>query len=149
MGADVVIDPKEKSPYESWKEIAADPSALQDSPACWACVSAGSDLRMRRSAGRHRSDHDECAAIGARVVRRRCAWKKIRSSRFSELTRKLNIQFVLGYDPRILRHVAKYRRGQNSGRAADHRQGRVEASRRRSRISDRRASREDTGRAVA
>jgi threonine dehydrogenase-like Zn-dependent dehydrogenase len=100
MGADVVIDPKEKSPYETWTQMAADPSM----PAAAPGFMSGMALRP--------AVMFECVGVpgvieqimmhaprGARIVVVGVCMEQDHFEPFFGINKELNIQFVLGYTP--------------------------------------------------
>jgi threonine dehydrogenase-like Zn-dependent dehydrogenase len=100
MGADVVIDPKEKSPYETWAQMAADPSM----PAAVPGIMSGMGLRP--------AVMFECVGVpgvieqimmhaprGARIVVVGVCMEQDHFEPFFGINKELNIQFVLGYTP--------------------------------------------------
>jgi threonine dehydrogenase-like Zn-dependent dehydrogenase len=101
MGADVVVDPKEKSPYASWKEMAADSSggagavpSFMGGPALrpaviFECVGVPGVIdQIMMNAPR-----------GARVVVVGVCMESDQIQPFFGINKELNIQFVLGYTP--------------------------------------------------
>ncbi len=114
VGADVVVNPKEKSPYESWQEVAAyaDPSAAPPQPP-WL---AGPALRP--------AVIFECVGVpgvieqimagaprDARIVVVGVCMGKDTIEPLFGIGKELNVQYVLGYTPdefgATLRHVAE------------------------------------------
>lgn len=98
MGADVVIDPKEKSPYEGWREMAADP----DAPAPAAPWMTGPPLRP--------AVIFECVGVPgvielimqnapreARLVVAGVCMERDHFEPMFGINKELNVQFVLGY----------------------------------------------------
>ncbi len=102
MGADVVVDPKEKSPFETWKEMAVyrDPSRAPALPpwmpgparrpaVIFECVGVPGVIDSIMSS----------AAPGARVVVVGVCMEKDSFEPMFGINKELNIQFVLGYTP--------------------------------------------------
>jgi threonine dehydrogenase-like Zn-dependent dehydrogenase len=102
MGADVVIDPKEKSPYESWKQMAAysDPSKAppqmpwMPGPALrpavvFECVGVPGVIDSIMSS----------TQPGARLVVVGVCMEQDHIQPMNGINKELNIQFVLGYSP--------------------------------------------------
>lgn len=113
MGADVVIDPKEKSPYASWKELAADSSA-----------GAGAVPSFMGGPALRPAVIFECVGVpgvidqimmnaprGARVVVVGVCMENDHFQPFFGINKELNLQFVLGYTPEeftsTLHHIAE------------------------------------------
>ncbi|MGC1678964.1 MAG: zinc-binding dehydrogenase [Candidatus Binataceae bacterium] len=102
MGADIVVDPKEKSAYESWKQAAAysDPSkappvqpwmpgpALRPS-VIFECVGVPGVIESIMSG----------AQSGARIVVVGVCMERDSFEPMLGITKELNVQFVLGYTP--------------------------------------------------
>ncbi len=114
VGADVVVDPAEKSPYESWKEMAAwnDPSQAPALPP-WM---PGPPLRP--------AVIFECVGVpgvidnimtsappGARIVVVGVCMERDAIEPMFGINKELNVQFVLGYTPEefaaTLHHIAE------------------------------------------
>ena len=127
MGADFVVDPKEKSPYASWREMAvyADPSKAPMLPpwmpgpavrpaVIFECVGVPGVIEGIMSA----------APGNARIVVVGVCMERDQIEPLTGISKELNIQFVLGYAPdefaATLSHLAE---GQVNARPADHRQG--------------------------
>jgi len=100
MGADVVVDPKQKSPYESWKEMAAysDPSRAPALPpwmsgpalrpaVIFECVGVPGVIEAIMSA----------APLHARVVVVGVCMERDQIEPMYGINKELNLQFVLGY----------------------------------------------------
>jgi threonine dehydrogenase-like Zn-dependent dehydrogenase len=100
MGADIVVDPKEKSPYESWTEHAKDPSAPAGAPGFMAGLGLKPAVIFE--------------AVGVPGVIEQIMMKAPRAARivvvgvcmepdhfepFFGINKELNLQFVLGYTP--------------------------------------------------
>jgi threonine dehydrogenase-like Zn-dependent dehydrogenase len=100
MGADIVVDPKEKSPYESWTEHAKDPSAPTGAPGFMAGLGLKPAVIFE--------------AVGVPGVIEQIMMKAPRAARivvvgvcmepdhfepFFGINKELNLQFVLGYTP--------------------------------------------------
>ncbi len=98
MGADAVIDPKEKSPYQSWQEMAADPNA----PKAAAPWMTGPALRP--------AVIFECVGVpgmieqimlnaprDARIVVAGVCMERDHIEPMFGINKELNLQFVLGY----------------------------------------------------
>lgn len=100
MGADVVVDPKAKSPYESWAEHAKDPAAAGGAPGFMA------GLKLKPAV--------IFEAVGVPGVIEQIMMKAPRAARivvvgvcmepdhfepFFGINKELNLQFVLGYTP--------------------------------------------------
>ena len=114
MGADVVVDPKEKSPFETWKEMAvyADPKSAPP-PLPWMpgparrpavifeCVGVPGVIDSIMSA----------ASPGARMVVVGVCMEKDSFEPMFGINKELNLQFVLGYTPAefadTLHHLAE------------------------------------------
>ena len=99
MGADIVIDPKEKSPYQSWKEAAlADPqTAPQQAP--WAVGPALRPAVMFECVGVP-GVIDQImmsAPQGARIVVVGVCMEQDTIQPMFGINKELNLQFVLGY----------------------------------------------------
>ena len=114
MGADVVVDPKEKSPFETWKEMAmyGDPKSAPPLPpwmpgparrpaVIFECVGVPGVIDSIMFS----------AAPGARVVVVGVCMEKDSFEPMSGINKELNIQFVLGYTPAefadTLHHLAE------------------------------------------
>src|SRR5208337_5666763 len=102
MGADVVVDPKEKSPYESWRQMAAysDPSKAPMLPpwmpgpavrpaVIFECVGVPGVIEGIMSA----------APGNARIVVVGVCMERDHIEPLTGISKELNIQFVLGYSP--------------------------------------------------
>src|SRR5271155_4783761 len=102
MGADVVIDPKEKSPYASWREMAvySDPSKAPMLPpwmpgpavrpaVIFECVGVPGVIEGIMSA----------APGNARIVVVGVCMERDHIEPLTGISKELNIQFVLGYAP--------------------------------------------------
>jgi threonine dehydrogenase-like Zn-dependent dehydrogenase len=102
MGADVVVDPREKSPFETWKEMAVykDPSRAPQLPpwmpgparrpaVIFECVGVPGVIDMIMSS----------AAPAARVVVVGVCMERDSIEPMFGINKELNIQFVLGYTP--------------------------------------------------
>ena len=100
MGADVVVDPKEKSPFETWKQMAvySDPSKAPPMPpwmpgparrpaVIFECVGVPGVIDSIMSS----------AAPGARMVVVGVCMEKDSFEPMFGINKELNIQFVLGY----------------------------------------------------
>jgi threonine dehydrogenase-like Zn-dependent dehydrogenase len=100
MGADVVVDPKAKSPYETWTEMAKDPSAGAAAPGFMAGLALKPAVIFE--------------AVGVPGVIEQIMMKAPRAARivvvgvcmepdhfepFFGINKELNLQFVLGYTP--------------------------------------------------
>jgi threonine dehydrogenase-like Zn-dependent dehydrogenase len=113
MGADFVIDPKEKSPYQSWQEAAvySDPSSAPPLPpwvpgpavrpaVIFECVGVPGVLEQIMAS----------AAPGARIVVVGVCMGKDTIEPLFGIGKELNIQYVLAYTPdefgAMLHHVA-------------------------------------------
>ena len=139
MGADVVVDPKEKSPYESWRELAAygDPARAPQLPpwmpgpalrpaVIFECVGVPGVIETIMAA----------APAHARMVVVGVCMERDHIEPLFGINKELNLQFVLGYTgEEFADHVAQPGGGQGQRRSAGDREGRSRrASRRRSRI---------------
>jgi threonine dehydrogenase-like Zn-dependent dehydrogenase len=102
MGADVVIDPKEKSPYQSWQEVAAysDPSKAPPLPpwvpgparrpaVIFECVGVPGVMEQIMAS----------AAPGARIVVVGVCMGKDTIEPLFGIGKELNVQYVLAYTP--------------------------------------------------
>jgi threonine dehydrogenase-like Zn-dependent dehydrogenase len=100
MGADVVVDPKEKSPYETWTEKAKDPSAAAGAPGFMAGLALKPAVIF------------ECVGVpgvieqimmkaprAARIVVVGVCMESDHFEPFFGINKELNLQFVLGYTP--------------------------------------------------
>jgi threonine dehydrogenase-like Zn-dependent dehydrogenase len=112
LGADVVVDPKERSPYESWRELAREPGehvlfpGLPGTPAyrpevIFECVGVPGVLQqIIRGAER-----------GSRVVVAGVCMENDSIRPAYGIGKELNVQFVLGYTPeefaRTLQSIAE------------------------------------------
>ncbi len=114
MGADVVVDPKEKSPYESWRQMAAysDPSKAPMLPpwmpgpavrpaVIFECVGVPGVIESIMSS----------APGNARIVVVGVCMERDQIEPLTGISKELNIQFVLGYSPEefaaTLSHLAE------------------------------------------
>jgi threonine dehydrogenase-like Zn-dependent dehydrogenase len=114
MGADVVVDPKQHSPYQSWQEVAAyaDPSRAPARPpwtpgpalrpaVIFECVGVPGVIDQIMAA----------APVGARIVVVGVCMGKDAIEPMVGIGKELNVQYVLGYTPEefaaTLRHVAE------------------------------------------
>lgn len=114
MGADFVVDPKEKSPYATWREMAvyADPSKAPMLPpwmpgpavrpaVIFECVGVPGVIEGIMSA----------APGGARIVVVGVCMERDHIEPLTGISKELNIQFVLGYAPEefaaTLSHLAE------------------------------------------
>jgi threonine dehydrogenase-like Zn-dependent dehydrogenase len=114
MGADVVVDPAEKSPYQSWQEVAAyaDPTKAPPLPpwvpgpalrpaVIFECVGVPGVIEQIMTG----------AAPGARIVVVGVCMGKDTIEPMFGIGKELNVQFVLAYTPEefgaMLRHVAE------------------------------------------
>jgi threonine dehydrogenase-like Zn-dependent dehydrogenase len=114
MGADIVVDPKEKSPYQSWQEAAiySDPSRAPVLPpwvpgpslrpaVIFECVGVPGVIEQIMAS----------AAPGARIVVVGVCMGKDTIEPLFGIGKELNIQYVLAYTPEefgtMLRHVAE------------------------------------------
>ena len=126
MGADVVVDPKEKSPYETWTEMAKDPAAARRAPGFMAglalkpavifeCVGVpGVIEQIMMKAPRARAHRGRRRVHGVGPLR-----AVLRHQQGTQSAVRARI-----HAGRIRDHAAQHRRGQGSGRAAGDRQGR-------------------------
>src|ERR1700730_13705276 len=102
MGADIVVDPKEKSPYASWREMAvyADPSKAPMLPpwmpgpavrpaVIFECVGVPGAIEGIMSA----------APGNSRIVVVGVSMERDQIEPLTGISKELNIQFVLGYAP--------------------------------------------------
>ncbi len=109
MGADVVVDPKEKSPYETWAQMASETSV----PAATPSFMAGLALRP--------GVIFECVGVpgvieqimmhaprGARIVVVGVCMEQDHFEPFFGINKELNIQFVLGYTPEEFAATLRY-----------------------------------------
>ncbi|MBW2279111.1 MAG: zinc-binding dehydrogenase [Deltaproteobacteria bacterium] len=110
MGAHVVVDPAEGSPYKKWEELAQPepdapatpfgPPALKPA-AIFECVGVPGVLQQIL----------EGASRGARVIVAGVCMEKDSIEPFFGINKELNLQFVLGYTPEefagTLRHLAE------------------------------------------
>jgi len=100
MGADVVVDPKVKSPYETWTEQAKDPSAAAGAPGFMAGLALKPAVIF------------ECVGVpgvieqimmkaprAARIVVVGVCMEPDHFEPFFGINKELNLQFVLGYTP--------------------------------------------------
>lgn len=116
MGADVVVDPRTKSPYDSWKEMAAyaDPATAPKLPpwmpgpavrpaVIFECVGVPGVIESIMAA----------APGNARIVVVGVCMERDQIEPLTGISKELNIQFVLGYSPdefaATLRHLAEGR----------------------------------------
>ena len=116
MGADLVVDPKEKSPYTSWREMAvySDPSKAPLLPpwtpgpavrpaVIFECVGVPGVIEAIMSA----------APGNARIVVVGVCMERDQIEPLTGISKELNIQFVLGYAPEefaaTLSHLAEGR----------------------------------------
>src|SRR5579863_9231042 len=116
MGADFVVDPKTKSPYESWKEMAtySDPATAPKLPpwmpgpavrpaVIFECVGVPGVIESIMSA----------APGNARIVVVGVCMERDQFEPLTGISKELNIQFVLGYAPEefaaTLSHLAEGR----------------------------------------
>jgi threonine dehydrogenase-like Zn-dependent dehydrogenase len=116
MGADFVVDPREKSPYDSWKELAAytDPATAPKLPpwlpgpalrpaVIFECVGVPGVIESVMAA----------APSNARIVVVGVCMERDQIEPLTGISKELNIQFVLGYSPdefaATLRHLAEGR----------------------------------------
>jgi len=114
MGADVVVDPKEKSPYESWRELAvfADPARAPRLPSwmpgpalrpavIFECVGVPGVIESIMAA----------APSNARMVVVGVCMERDHIEPLFGINKELNLQFVLGYTgaefAATLRHLAE------------------------------------------
>jgi threonine dehydrogenase-like Zn-dependent dehydrogenase len=114
LGADVVVDPAEKSPYESWKEVAAwsDPASAPPLPpwlpgpplrpaVIFECVGVPGVIDKIMTA----------APAGARIVVVGVCMERDAIEPMFGINKELNVQFVLGYTPEefaaTLGHIAE------------------------------------------
>jgi threonine dehydrogenase-like Zn-dependent dehydrogenase len=114
MGADVVVDPAERSPYESWSQVAAWEDPSQAPPQLpWV---AGPPLRpgvIFECVGVPGVIHQILAGAppGARVVVAGVCMERDHFEPMLAINKELNLQFVLAYTPdefaRTLRHIAE------------------------------------------
>lgn len=113
LGADVVVDPAEKSPYEGWKEVAtwSDPSQAPVLPpwmpgpplrpaVIFECVGVPGVIDKIMAS----------APVGARVIVVGVCMERDAIEPMFGINKELNIQFVLAYTPEefaaTLRHIA-------------------------------------------
>ena len=116
LGADVVVDPSERSPYESWREVAAwaDPSQAPSLPpwvpgpalrpaVIFECVGIPGVIEKIMAS----------APAGARVVVVGVCMERDAIEPIFGINKELNLQFVLGYTPQefavTLDHIAEGR----------------------------------------
>lgn len=116
MGADLVVDPKEKSPYESWRQMAAysDPAKAPMMPpwmpgpalrpaVIFECVGVPGMIESIMAA----------APGNARIVVVGVCMDRDQIEPLAGISKELNIQFVLGYSPEefaaTLSHLAEGR----------------------------------------
>jgi len=116
MGADFVVDPKEKSPYESWRQMAtySDPAKAPMLPpwmpgpalrpaVIFECVGVPGVIESIMSA----------APGNARIVVVGVCIERDQIEPLAGISKELNIQFVLGYSPEefaaTLSHLAEGR----------------------------------------
>jgi threonine dehydrogenase-like Zn-dependent dehydrogenase len=116
MGADFVVDPKEKSPYESWRQMAtySDPATAPMLPpwmpgpalrpaVIFECVGVPGVIESIMSA----------APGNARIVVVGVCIERDQIEPLAGISKELNIQFVLGYSPEefaaTLSHLAEGR----------------------------------------
>jgi threonine dehydrogenase-like Zn-dependent dehydrogenase len=114
FGADVVVDPSEKSPYESWKEVAAwaDPANAPPLPPwlpgpslrpalIFECVGVPGVIEKIMAS----------APAGARIVVVGVCMERDAIEPVFGINKELNLQFVLGYTPKefaaTLHHIAQ------------------------------------------
>ena len=114
IGADIVVDPKEKSPYDSWREMAvyADPSKAPMLPpwmpgpavrpaVIFECVGVPGVIESIMSS----------APGAARIVVVGVCMERDHIEPLTGISKELNIQFVLGYSPEefaaTLSHLAE------------------------------------------
>jgi threonine dehydrogenase-like Zn-dependent dehydrogenase len=114
MGADIVVDPGESSPYSKWEEIAIPPGLELDNPmtlmmmqdqirpgVVFECVGVPGLIQQVL----------EGAPRGARVVVAGVCMENDRIEPIFGINKELNVQFVLGYTPTefsdTLRHIAE------------------------------------------
>jgi threonine dehydrogenase-like Zn-dependent dehydrogenase len=114
MGADIVVDPAQGSPYEKWNEIAIPPGLDLDNPmtlmmmqgqirpgVVFECVGVPGLIQQIL----------ESAPRGARVVVAGVCMETDRIEPIFGINKELNVQFVLGYSPTefadTLRHIAE------------------------------------------
>ena len=88
LGADIVVDPHESSPYESWSRAAAIPSGLRPA-VIFECVGVPG-LIHEVMVG---------APRGARIVVAGVCMQEDRIDPIYGITKELSVQFVLGYTP--------------------------------------------------
>ncbi len=113
MGADVVVDPREKSPYESWRQMAVypDPAKAPQLPpwipgpairpaVIFECVGVPGVIESVMTA----------APGNARIVVVGVCMERDQIEPLTGISKELNIQFVLGYTPEefaaTLRHLS-------------------------------------------
>ncbi len=114
MGADIVVDPKEKSPYSSWREVAvwADPSRAPQQPP-WVTGPAVRPAVIFECVGVPGViDHIMTAAPqAARIVVVGVCMEKDAIEPMIGINKELNLQFVLGYNreefAQTLRNIAE------------------------------------------
>jgi threonine dehydrogenase-like Zn-dependent dehydrogenase len=116
MGADFVVDPREKSPYDSWKELAAytDPATAPKLPpwlpgpalrpaVIFECVGVPGVIEAVMAA----------APSNGRIIVVGVCMERDQIEPLTGISKELNIQFVLGYSPdefaATLRHLAEGR----------------------------------------
>ena len=116
MGADEVVDPKEKSPYESWRQMAVwpDPAKAPQLPpwipgpairpaVIFECVGVPGVIESVMTA----------APGNARIVVVGVCMERDQIEPLTGISKELNLQFVLGYTPEefasTLRHLAEGR----------------------------------------
>jgi threonine dehydrogenase-like Zn-dependent dehydrogenase len=116
MGADFVVDPREKSPYESWKEMAvySDPATAPKLPP-WMPGPAVRPAVIFECVGVPGVIESVMAAApgNARIVVVGVCMERDQIEPLTGISKELNIQFVLGYSPdefaATLRHLAEGR----------------------------------------
>jgi threonine dehydrogenase-like Zn-dependent dehydrogenase len=109
MGADVVVDPKEKSPYQTWAEMASETSSPAASPSFMAGLALRPGVIF------------ECVGVpgvieqimmhaprGARIVVVGVCMEQDHFEPFFGINKELNIQFVLGYTPEEFAATLRY-----------------------------------------
>lgn len=114
MGADIVINPAEKSPYESWRQIAvwSDPSHAPQLPP-WAIGPALRPAVIFECVGVPGVIDQIMAAapMSARIVVVGVCMEKDAIEPMFGINKELNLQFVLGYTREefaaMLRHIAE------------------------------------------
>lgn len=114
MGADFVVDPREKSPYDSWKEMAVytDPAKAPKLPP-WIPGPAVRPAVIFECVGVPGVIESVMAAApgNARIVVVGVCMERDQIEPLTGISKELNIQFVLGYSPEefaaTLRHLAE------------------------------------------